>query len=76
MRHVKLRKEMSEEIIAEVASPCIKLCKIDQATSLCSGCFRSLAEISVWSRASNDVKLQILQEVEQRREEMHNLSTL
>jgi predicted Fe-S protein YdhL (DUF1289 family) len=29
-------------------SPCIKLCAIDPATQLCTGCLRSLDEIAGW----------------------------
>ncbi len=53
----------------EVASPCVKLCKIDAENSLCIGCYRTLDEISVWSRASAPQKLQILQVLELRRDE-------
>lgn len=76
MDFIDMRDDMKEEIVAEVASPCIKLCKIDQATGLCSGCLRSLAEISVWSRASNSVKLEILHELAQRREKSGVCSSL
>ena len=31
-------------------SPCINVCKMDQASGLCSGCFRTLDEIASWSR--------------------------
>jgi predicted Fe-S protein YdhL (DUF1289 family) len=36
-----------------VASPCIRLCTLDDQ-DVCLGCFRSMAEICAWSRASND----------------------
>ena len=32
-----------------VASPCISVCRIDDATGLCAGCLRTLDEIAVWS---------------------------
>ena len=38
---------------AEIASPCIKLCVIHPAERLCTGCFRSIDEITVWSRLSH-----------------------
>lgn len=31
-----------------IETPCIKVCKIDEATQLCTGCHRSLAEIVRW----------------------------
>lgn len=51
---------------AGVASPCINVCKMDDG-GLCTGCFRTLAEIAAWSRASEDQRLNILAAVERRR---------
>lgn len=53
----------------EAVSPCINVCTLDIAHGLCQGCFRSLDEISVWSRASNDERLNILDAVARRRKE-------
>ncbi|HMI36369.1 MAG TPA: DUF1289 domain-containing protein [Steroidobacteraceae bacterium] len=36
---------------APVASPCTGVCRLD-ATSMCTGCGRLLAEIAAWSSAS------------------------
>ena len=36
---------------ADVASPCVKLCVIDQATGWCKGCGRTLDEIAGWGAA-------------------------
>ncbi len=52
-----------------VASPCIHVCRMDEQTGLCLGCFRSIEEIAVWSRASTDQRLQVLLAVERRRVE-------
>jgi len=32
----------------EPPSPCIRVCRIEGATGLCSGCLRTLAEIAGW----------------------------
>jgi predicted Fe-S protein YdhL (DUF1289 family) len=34
-------------------SPCINVCRIDDATGLCVGCLRSLDEIAAWSVLSD-----------------------
>jgi len=34
----------------EIESPCVKLCVIHPEERLCMGCFRSIDEISSWSR--------------------------
>jgi hypothetical protein len=49
-------------------SPCINVCTLDAVNGLCQGCFRTLDEIAIWSRASNDEKLVILSAVSRRRE--------
>lgn len=51
-----------------IESPCIGLCQMDKDTGACRGCFRTLAEITTWSRASDAEKLGILQSVHQRRQ--------
>lgn len=52
---------------ASIESPCIKVCKLDPATDLCTGCLRSLAEIRAWRDASNDEKQAIVAAAQQRR---------
>jgi predicted Fe-S protein YdhL (DUF1289 family) len=37
-----------------VASPCISVCRIDDASGLCAGCLRTLDEIAVWSALDDD----------------------
>ena len=34
----------------EIESPCIKVCVIEPESGLCLGCYRSIAEITGWSR--------------------------
>jgi predicted Fe-S protein YdhL (DUF1289 family) len=41
-------------------SPCINVCTLDAGKRLCQGCFRTVDEISLWSRVSNDERLAIL----------------
>jgi predicted Fe-S protein YdhL (DUF1289 family) len=48
-------------------SPCVNICKLTADRSLCQGCFRTVAEISAWSRVSNDDRLVILASVARRR---------
>ena len=31
-----------------IASPCISVCVMDQSSSLCAGCYRTLDEIAGW----------------------------
>jgi predicted Fe-S protein YdhL (DUF1289 family) len=49
-----------------VASPCTKVCKIDQEKKWCMGCLRTVEEITVWSRSTALQKRNILAAVKQR----------
>ena len=51
-----------------VPSPCISVCRMDAASGLCVGCFRTLDEICQWSGASLTVKRQVWTLIEQRME--------
>jgi len=42
-----------------IPSPCVNVCKIDAAQTLCLGCARSLDEIARWSRADAAERLRI-----------------
>ena len=53
-----------------LASPCINVCQMDSASGLCSGCFRTIAEITVWSRTDDAERARILAAVVKRRQEI------
>jgi predicted Fe-S protein YdhL (DUF1289 family) len=48
-------------------SPCVNICRMDPASGLCEGCFRTLEEIAAWSAATNVQKRLILAAIAQRR---------
>ena len=52
-----------------VASPCINVCKMDARSGLCNGCFRTIDEITVWSKIDDTRRLEILAAVARRRQE-------
>jgi predicted Fe-S protein YdhL (DUF1289 family) len=52
-----------------ITSPCINICKMDDRNGLCLGCFRTLDEISVWSRTDDATRANILDAVSLRRME-------
>ena len=52
-----------------IASPCINVCKMDEQTGLCSGCFRTIDEIARWSSIDDSRRLVILAAVAKRRQE-------
>ncbi|KAB2970719.1 DUF1289 domain-containing protein [Zoogloea sp.] len=51
-----------------IVSPCINICRMSQASGYCEGCFRTIPEITEWSRASDARKTAILAEVAARRQ--------
>ena len=56
-----------------IPSPCINICKMDAENGLCLGCFRTLDEITVWSRTDDSTRARILAAVAQRQLEMQTL---
>lgn len=52
----------------KVPSPCISLCKMNQQTGLCEGCFRTIDEIATWSTATEEMKRQVWVEIKRRQD--------
>lgn len=44
----------------EIASPCVKLCVVHPEERICVGCYRSISEISGWSRMSHDERAAVM----------------
>ena len=59
---------MSDDIWkrAEIDSPCVKICVIHPEARLCTGCLRSIDEITMWSKLSPDARRAIMQELPER----------
>ena len=43
----------------EVESPCKKICVIDPDQKICIGCFRTISEISNWSKFTHAVRSEL-----------------
>jgi predicted Fe-S protein YdhL (DUF1289 family) len=50
-----------------VPSPCISVCKIDDATGLCTGCLRTLDEIAAWSVLDDGQRRAVWRAIKMRR---------
>lgn len=50
-----------------IATPCIQVCVVDGASSLCLGCFRTLSEIGGWSALTDDERARVMAELPSRR---------
>lgn len=59
---------MSDEIWQrnEVESPCVKICVIHPETRLCTGCLRSIDEITAWGGMSPEARREVLAELPSR----------
>ena len=51
---------------AEIASPCIKICVIHPAERLCTGCLRSIDEITDWSKMTNEARAEVMKDLPSR----------
>lgn len=58
-----------------VASPCIDICKIDEATQRCMGCDRTIDEITRWSRMDDDAKQAVIDDIVRRKRSQKNDSS-
>lgn len=52
---------------AVMESPCIKVCVVEPASGLCSGCARTLAEIAGWATFQSAERRRIMAELPSRR---------
>lgn len=47
----------------EIQSPCIKLCTIHPEERICVGCYRTIGEISDWSRMTHEARADLMVEL-------------
>ena len=52
-----------------VLSPCNSVCRMDQKSKLCLGCWRTLDEIVAWSSGSDEAKKKVWTLIELRKNE-------
>ena len=45
----------------EIESPCIKICVVHPEARICTGCLRSIDEISRWSRMSGEERRAVME---------------
>jgi len=57
--------------MAEIESPCIKVCVLDPGSKHCLGCGRSLAEIACWAAFSPEERRRIMAELPARMAARH-----
>lgn len=50
-----------------VPSPCMNVCRMDEATGWCAGCLRTIDEIAAWSQLGEDDKRAVWAQLRVRR---------
>ena len=50
----------------EVASPCIKICVVHPVERICTGCLRTMDEITRWSKMDEDERREVMEVLPQR----------
>lgn len=50
----------------EIQSPCVKLCVVHPEERICIGCFRSIEEISTWSRLTPEARAAVMADLPSR----------
>ncbi|MBA84418.1 DUF1289 domain-containing protein [Thalassobius sp. S69A] len=51
---------------AEIQSPCVNICVIHPAERICTGCLRSIDEITQWSKMTDDQRSALMAELPSR----------
>ncbi|MBY5978468.1 DUF1289 domain-containing protein [Phaeobacter italicus] len=47
----------------EVQSPCIQICVVHPEARICTGCYRSIDEITRWSKMTNEERASLLEQL-------------
>lgn len=55
-----------KQSVAPVPSPCINICRMDDATGWCDGCLRTIDEIANWSLYDDATKRAVWDELDAR----------
>lgn len=64
-QHALLSKALAvRDLTHTIPSPCSSVCKMDNQAGWCQGCYRTLDEIMIWSRASDADKQAVWRAIE------------
>ncbi len=51
----------------EVESPCIQICVVHPTERICTGCYRTIEEITRWSKMDSTERAEIMQDLPERK---------
>ena len=66
-RRERRRRRRAPVFDTTIASPCISVCQVDDATGYCIGCYRSMDEIRDWPIMSAAEKTEVLSRIAERK---------
>jgi len=61
------RAERQRLLASGPPSPCVSICRLDDRTGLCVGCFRNIDEIRDWMIMPPDERQTVLRQIDERR---------
>ena len=63
---------MKDDIWArdEIESPCVKICVIHPESRLCTGCLRSIDEITAWSKMTPEARRTVMDMLPERKSQL------
>lgn len=44
----------------EIESPCVKICVVHPEARICTGCYRTIDEITRWSKMDSDARREVM----------------
>ena len=54
----------------EIESPCVQICVVHPETRICTGCYRTIDEITDWSRMTPEVRRNIMDDLPARADQL------
>ena len=54
----------------EIESPCVQICVVHPETRICTGCYRTIDEITDWSRMTPEARRNIMDDLPARADEL------
>jgi len=66
-RRERRRAERQRLLASGPPSPCVSICRLDDRTGLCVGCFRNIDEIRDWMIMPPDERQTVLRQIDERR---------
>lgn len=66
MELLAARADCARAFKENVPSPCVSVCRMDERSGLCLGCWRTIAEIRAWSTSDDDTRRKLWTTIEQR----------